>query len=294
MDSISQRVAGVSREKSRAPGRGTAPPGDRLLAAALGLLAGIALIALVFPSVLVVISSFNASDFLTFPPQGWSLRWYTVMAGNWEVRASALLSLKVAGLVVLIDLLLGVPAAFPLTRTRFRGREAIMTFILSPLMLPGLVIGIGLLFFYMLMGFALSFPLLVVSHVVVTMPFIVSMTSARLAVLDPAYEEAALSLGASQVQKFVHVVLPQLWPGIAAGAAFAFLLSFDNFTVSLFTASDRLRPLPIVLFYLLRYDINPLVGAVSSLEIVLALVVLLVGSRLLGLARVTQLGRRVT
>ncbi len=273
--------------------RRTAPIGDRVLVAALGALCVIALVGLVFPSLLVVISSFNASDFLTFPPQGWSLRWYAAMAGNWEVRQAALLSLKVAILVVIIDLVLGVPAAFPLTRARFRGRDMLMTFILSPLMLPGLVIGIGLIFFYMLMGLSLSFSLLVISHVVVTLPFIISMTSARLAMLDQTYEEAALNLGASQVQKFVHVVLPQLWPGIAAGAAFAFLLSFDNFTVSLFTASDRLRPLPIVLFYLLRYDINPLVGAVSSLEIVLALLILLVGSRLLGLARVTQLGRRI-
>lgn len=270
------------------------PAGDLLLAAALGALCVVSLLALVFPSVLVVITSFNASDFLTFPPQGWSLRWYQAMAGNWEVRQAAILSLKVAALVAAIDLLLGVPAAFPLTRARFRGRELLMTFILSPLMLPGIVIGIGLLFFYMLLGLSLSFPLLVISHVVVTLPFIVSMTSARLAIIDPTYEEAALNLGASQVQKFTHVVLPQLWPGIAAGGAFAFLLSFDNFTVSLFTASDRLRPLPIVLFYLLRYDINPLVGAVSSLEIGLALLVLLVGSRLLGLVRLTQLGRRVT
>ncbi|MDR7481924.1 MAG: ABC transporter permease [Armatimonadota bacterium] len=269
-------------------------PADALLAAVLGLLAGVSLVALVAPSVLVVVTSFNASEFLTFPPQGWSLRWYAAMAGNWEVRQAAALSFKLAALVVAVDLLLGVPAAFPLTRARFRGREALLTFILSPLMLPGIVIGIGLLFFYMLLGLALSFPLLVVSHVVVTLPFVVSMTSARLATLDPTYEEAAQGLGASQVQKFVHVVLPQLWPGIAAGAAFAFLLSFDNFTVSLFTASDRLRPLPIVLFYLLRYDINPLVGAVSSLEIGLALLVLLVGSRLLGLARVAQLSRRVT
>ena len=274
--------------------RPRAPAGDLLLTAALGALSGVSLLALVFPSVLVVITSFNASDFLTFPPQGWSLRWYQAMAGNWEVRQAATLSLKVAALVVAIDLLLGVPAAFPLTRARFRGRELLRTFLFSPLMLPGIVIGIGLLFFFMLLGWSLSLPLLVISHVVVTLPFIVSMTSARLAVLDPTYEEAALSLGASQVQKFAHIVLPQLWPGIAAGAAFAFLLSFDNFTVSLFTASDRLRPLPIVLFYLLRYDINPLVGAVSSLEIGLALFVLLVGSRLLGLARLTQLSRRVT
>jgi len=119
------------------------------------------------------------------------------------------------------------------------------------------------------------------------------MTSARLVTLNVALEEAASGLGASQAQTFFHVILPHLWPGIAAGAAFAFLLSFDNFTVSLFTASDRLRPLPIVLFYLLRYDINPLVGAVSTLEIGLALVTLLVGTRLLGLGRVAQLGRRM-
>ena len=274
--------------------RAPAPPGDMLLAAVLAVFCVVSLLALVFPSVLVVITSFNASDFLTFPPQGWSLRWYTAMAKNWEVRQAAWLSLKVAALVVAIDLLLGVPAAFPLTRARFRGRDFLATFILSPLMLPGIVIGIGLLFFYMLLGLSLSFSLLVISHVVVTLPFIVSLTSARLTTLDPTYEEAALNLGASQVQKFIHIVLPQLWPGIAAGAAFAFLLSFDNFTVSLFTASDRLRPLPIVLFYLLRYDINPLVGAVSSLEIVLALLVLLVGSRLLGFARIAQLGKRVT
>jgi len=274
--------------------RAPTPPGDMLLAAVLAVFCVVSLLALVFPSVLVVITSFNASDFLTFPPQGWSLRWYTAMAKNWEVRQAAWLSLKVAALVVAIDLLLGVPAAFPLTRARFRGRDFLATFILSPLMLPGIVIGIGLLFFYMLLGLSLSFSLLVISHVVVTLPFIVSLTSARLTTLDPTHEEAALNLGASQIQKFIHIVLPQLWPGVAAGAAFAFLLSFDNFTVSLFTASDRLRPLPIVLFYLLRYDINPLAGAVSSLEIVLALLVLLVGSRLLGFARIAQLGKRVT
>jgi len=284
---------GDGRVRPYATHRGAAPLGDRLLAAALGLLAAVALVGLVFPSLLVMISSFNASDLLTFPPQGWSFRWYAAMANNWEVRQAALLSLKVAALVVIIDLLLGVPAAFPLTRARFRARDVLMTFILAPLMLPGLVVGIALLFFYILLGLALSLPLLVISHVVVTLPFIVSMTSARLATMDPTYEEAALNLGASQFQKFVHIVLPQLWPGIAAGAAFAFLLSFDNFAVSLFTASDRLRPLPILLFYLLRYDINPLVSAVSTLEIGLALFVLLVGSRLLGLARVAQLGRRV-
>ena len=266
---------------------------DWALRLSLAILCVTALLGLILPSILVVISSFNASDFLTFPPQGWSTRWYVAMAQNWEVRKSALLSFRVALVVVGVDILLGVPAAFPLVRSRLRGANLIKSFLLSPLMLPGIVIGIGLLFFYMILGLSLSFPLLAASHVVVTLPFVISMTSARLVTLNVALEEAASGLGASQAQTFFHVILPHLWPGIAAGAAFAFLLSFDNFTVSLFTASDRLRPLPIVLFYLLRYDINPLVGAVSTLEIGLALATLLVGTRLLGLGRVAQLGRRM-
>src|SRR2546427_6049292 len=160
--------------------RAPTPPGDMLLAAVLAVFCVVSLLALVFPSVLVVITSFNASDFLTFPPQGWSLRWYTAMAKSWEVRQAARLSLRVAALVVAIDLLLGVPAAFPLTRGRFRGRDFLTTFILSPLMLPGIVIGIGLLFFYMLLGLSLSFSLLVISHVVVTLPFIVSLPARAL------------------------------------------------------------------------------------------------------------------
>src|SRR5438128_12597540 len=123
--------------------RAPTPPGDMLLAAVLSVFCVVSLLGLVFPSVLVVITSFNASDFLTFPPQGWSLRWYTAMAKNWEVRQAAWLSLKVAALVVAIDLLLGVPAAFPLTRARFRGGGVLGTSFLAPLMLPCLVLCSG-------------------------------------------------------------------------------------------------------------------------------------------------------
>src|SRR2546428_10801554 len=228
--------------------RAPTPPGDMLLAAVLAVFCVVSLLALVFPSVLVVITSFNASDFLTFPPQGWSLRRYAAMAKNWEVRQAAWLSLKVAALVVAIDLLLGVPAAFPLTRARFRGRDFLATFILSPLMLPGIVIGIGLLFFYMLLGLSLSFSLLVISHVVVTLPFIVSLTSARLTTLDPTYEEAALNLGASQVQKFIHIVLPQVWPGGGARGAPPSLPSLPHFPPPLSSPPRRPRP-PLALLF---------------------------------------------
>src|SRR2546427_8095247 len=256
--------------------RAPTPPGDMLLAAVLAVFCVVSLLALVFPSVLVVITSFNASDFLTFPPQGWSLRWYAAMAKNWEVRQAAWLSLRLAALVVAIDLLLGVPAAFPLSRARFRGRDFLGTFSLSPLIVPGIVIGIGLLFFYMLLGLSLSFSLLVISHVVVTLPFIVSLTSARLTTLDPTHEEAALNLGASQIQKFIHIVLPQLWPGGGARAPPPLLLSLPLIPPSLFSPPARPPPPPRALFFLLPPPTQPLVVGGVRLGVVFAVFVLLV------------------
>lgn len=236
------------------------------------------LLALILPSLLVVIMSFNAGEYITFPPQGFSLRWYREMVNDWEIVSAAKVSLKSAAIVVIIDILLGVPAAWVLVRHRFRGSDLINSFIMTPLMLPGIVIGIGFLFFISLLGFQISFTTMVLSHVVVTLPYIVRLTMSRLINLDPRLEEASANLGASTIQTLWYIVLPKLIGGILAGAAFAFLMSFDNLTVSLFTASVRDRPLPLQVMYLLRFDVNPVVAAISSIEIFLAVLVIVAGN----------------
>lgn len=242
----------------------------------------ISILALVLPSLLVVIMSFNSGEFITFPPQGFSLRWYKEMADSWEIQKAAAVSINAALIVTAVDILLGVPAAWALVRTQFKGREMMNSFLMSPLMLPGMIIGIGILFFFSLMGYGLSMTGMILSHVVVTVPYTIRLTISRLINLNPTLEEASKNLGANSAQTFLYVVLPKLIGGIVAGAAFSFLMSFDNLTVSLFTSSISERPLPLEVFYLLRYDVNPVVAAISTVEILLATSVLVIGSSIGG------------
>ena len=254
--------------------------GDAAGAALVGSLALFGLAALVVPTLIIVITSFDSRQVISFPPSGLSLDRYRRMLVSPEVRAGAALSATTAAAAVAIDLLLGVPAAIALVRRRFRGQSLLLGFLQSPIMLPGIVIGIAILLFYSSLGLSPSVPLMVVSHVVLTLPFVIRITMARMERIDTRLEEAAANLGANVLQVFWHVVMPQLWPGIVAGAAFAFLISFDNLTVSLFTAPVRQRPLPIELFYRMRFDLDPIVSAIATCQIGLALLVLAVGGRI--------------
>lgn len=255
---------------------------DAVVKTVMVIICVISVAALVLPSLLVVVMSFNSGEFITFPPQGLSLRWYRTMAESWEIKKAALVSINAACVVTFLDILLGVPAAWVLVRCQFKGRELLNSFILSPLMLPGMIIGIGILFFFSLMGAGISYSMMILSHVVVTLPYTVRLTVSRLMNLNPTLEEASKNLGANTIQTFLYIVLPKLIGGIVAGAAFSFLMSFDNLTVSLFTSSINERPLPLEVFYLLRYDVNPVVASISTVEIILATVVLLIGSCLGG------------
>jgi putative spermidine/putrescine transport system permease protein len=256
--------------------------GDRLGGALLVGLAVAGLLCLIVPTVIVIITSFDTRQFIGFPPAGFSFKRYLQILNSPSILESARLSAISAGVVVLIDLALGVPAAIALVRREFRGRGLLTSFLLSPIMLPGIVLGIAILFFYSAIGLRLSLPLMVASHVVFTLPFLIRLTMARMERTDPHLEEAAQILGANKWQVFRHVLFPQLKPGIYAGAAFAFLSSFDNLTVSLFTAPVRDRTLPIELFYLMRFDLDPVVSAVAAIQFVFTFVIILIIGRKLG------------
>ncbi len=255
---------------------------DLIGAVLVGGLAAVGLASLMVPTIIVAITSFDTQQFIGFPPRGFSLDRYREMMHSPAVLRAARISGLTATFSVAIGLALGIPAAIALVRREFPGKALLTAFLLSPIMLPGIVIGIAILIFYSTVGLQLSLPLLVLSHVVFTLPFIVRLTMARMEKVDRQLEEAARNLGAGEWQVFWHVVLPQLWPGIAAGAAFAFLTSFDNLTVSLFTAPVRERPLPIELFYLMRFNLDPVVAAVAALQFVVALCLLGLIARKLG------------
>lgn len=245
---------------------------DRIGAIVLVTLAVIGLLSLILPTLIVVIESFDTRRFIAFPPVGFSLdRYRAVLRSDFLIQAAEL-SFFCSLATITIDLLLGIPAAIALVRGNFRGKELISTFLLSPIMLPGIVIGIAILIFYSAFGFSQSIPLMVLSHVVFTLPFVIRLTMARMERTNLTLEEAAENLGANTWQIFRLIVMPQLWPGVVAGAGFAFLNSFDNLTISLFTAPIRERPLPIELFYMTRFDLDPRVSAIAAMEFVFALV----------------------
>jgi putative spermidine/putrescine transport system permease protein len=254
---------------------------DRLGSTLLGLLAGIGLLSLILPTLIVVIESFDTRRFIAFPPAGFSLDRYSAVFASDAIVSSAELSFVCAVIVITLDLLLGVPAAIALVRGGFRGKALLTAFLLSPIMLPGIVIGIAILIFFSLLGGLPSIPLMVLSHVVFTLPFLIRLTMARMERTNVILDEAAENLGANKWQIFRYVLLPQLWPGLIAGGGFSFLNSFDNLTISLFTAPIRQRPLPIELFYMTRFDLDPRVAAIAALEFVFALVlVALAGGQL--------------
>jgi len=255
---------------------------DLIGAVLLGVLATVGIAGLVIPTLIVAVTSFDTQEFIGFPPRGFSLARYREMFQSSVILRSAQISAVTSAFTVMIGAVLGVPAAIALVRGEFRGKALVTAFLLSPIMLPGIVIGVAMLVFSSALGLRLSLPLLVLSHVVFTLPFVVRLTMARMERIDRQLEDAARNLGAREWQVFRHVLLPQLWPGIAAGAAFAFLISFDNLSVSLFMAPVRQRPLPIELFYLMRFDLDPVVAAVAALQFLIALCLLLFFGRKLG------------
>jgi len=255
---------------------------DHLTGAALVTVAVLAGVLLVLPTLVVILASFTSTSYLSFPPAGLSLRWYARLLASDEILRAARTSLIVAMLATAGALGLGVLTAFPLVRGRFRGRDAVLAFTLAPIMLPSIVLGIALLFFFGFLGIRLSLSTLVVSHILITFPYVVRTSAAALLQVDAVLEEAAANLGATPWQTLRHVTLPLLTPGLAVGAGFAFIESFDNLALSIFVAGQRQETLPMRLFQLLVSDIDPVVAAVSATLIAASFVVLFAVYRLAG------------
>jgi putative spermidine/putrescine transport system permease protein len=277
--------AGLRREPARAAlSRGWLanwPISDIIGVLILVALAAVALLALLFPMLVIVLVSFDTGPVLRFPPQDFSLARYAELPQLDGFVDAITLSLGVGLAVVAVDILLGVPAAIALVRGRFRGKALLIGFLQSPMMVPGIVVGVAILLFLSFVGLNVSAPLMLLSHVVITLPFVVRITFARMESADRTLEEAAEDLGANRWQVFRYVVLPHLLPGIVGGSALAFLLSFDNLPVSIFTAPVVGPPLPVYLFQLLLYEIDPIVAPIATLQILITFVVLVVAARTL-------------
>ena len=238
------------------------------------------------PLLVVVVVSFNREAATIFPPPSWSVRWYAhVFSVDLFVR-SALTSAWLAVVATALSTPLGLAASLAIARGRFPGREAVQAFLLAPLVVPGVVVGIALLASFAAVGLRDAPLRLLASHVLITLPYSVRTILASLARLDPALEEAATTLGGSPARTFWHVTLPLIRPGIAAGTIFSFIISFDNVPVSLFLTDARTNTLPLAMMSYLEYNFDPSVAAISAMLIGLSVGASLLLEHLFGLKRV--------
>lgn len=253
----------------------------------LSAVVSVAIVSLLFgPILLIVWVSFTPTRGLSLAFTQPSLRWYRELFQSQEFLESFGQSIYIAIWTTALSMILGTLAAYAVCRFRFRGRDLVNTLLLSPLMIPYVAIGISLVQFLSRMGIPRGYFSLVVSHVVVTVPYVVRTVGASLLGVDRNLELAAQDLGATWPRAVWSVTLPLVRPGLLAGGLFTFITSFDEVTVSLFIAGARVVPLPVRLFTYIETVVEPVVAAVSALLVLLSLGSILLLERLAGLERI--------
>ena len=242
------------------------------------------------PILLVVFVSFNAGAAIHFPPRDYSITWYVTLLENDTLLKTGYNSVKLASFATFLSLALGTPAAVALVRFRFRGRDLVQAFLLSPLTLPMIVIGLALLFFFGKIGMGLSFGSLLIGHVIITIPYIIRTIVSVYQGVDKHIEEVAMVMGAGPWRTFWRVTLPLIKPGLVAGSIFAFITSFDNIPVSIFLTRTETNTLPVYIMSYLIYNFDPSIAAVSSLQLLFAILVLFALDRVYGLKNISAMG----
>lgn len=232
-------------------------------------LGGFVLMMLTVPIVVVMILSFSKASFLTFPPPGFSLRWYEKFFSDTEWMTAFTNSLIIAAMSAVFAVTLGGMAALGIVRSSIKGKSAIMLLLVSPVIVPPVVLGLSLYSLFLRTDLAGTMGGLAAAHAIGGLPLVVVIMAASLQGVDRRLEQAAAVHGASPLTVFRTVTLPAIAPGMAAAAFFAFLHSFDELVLSLFLSSAQLKTLPLRLWADVNYQLNPVLAVVSTLEVLL-------------------------
>ena len=246
---------------------------------------GLFVVFMLAPLVIVCVVAFTPEGYLSLPTRGPSLRWFRAILGYPEFLRAFRDSVWLAALSSTLAILLAVPAALAIARYRFAGREAVTALFMSPLMVPHVVLGIAFLRFFTQIGLSGSFTGLVLSHVIVVLPFALRLVLAASYGIDQRIEHAAVSLGAGRATVFRRVTLPLILPGVVSGWLLAAINSFDEVTMTVFIASPATVTLPVRMFLYIQDNIDPLIAAVSACLIAMTALLLLALDRLYGLDR---------
>lgn len=233
---------------------------------------------LLLPILFIVLLSFGSSQWLVFPPPGWTLKWYGQFFSNAQWMDSALVSLKVALLTTVCAIAIGMPSAFALVRGRFPGRELLYALFTLPMIVPLVIIAVAVYALFLKLGYTGTLFAFVVSHVIVALPFTIISIINSLKLFDQSIEDAAVICGATRLQAIVKVTFPAIRPGLVAGGLFAFLVSWDEVVLSVMMASPGLQTLPVKMWTTLRQDLTPVIAVASTLLIGLSLLIMVIAA----------------
>lgn len=243
------------------------------------------------PILAVIVLSFNESQFGGFPMTGFSLRWYEKLLTNEPVLKAFRTSLWIALLTAAVSTLVGVVMAYALVRFDFRGKQGISTLALMPALVPETILGVGLLVLIQALHQPRTIAVLILGHILLTLPYVVLIVQARLVGIRRTYEEAALSLGASRIATFRAVTLPLLIPAVMASILLSFTISFDNTSASLFWRPAGVETMPTQILAMLKISISPEVNALGTVMVVMTVGIPLIGGLLI--QGVVRLRRRL-
>ncbi|RUW98981.1 ABC transporter permease [Mesorhizobium sp. M8A.F.Ca.ET.059.01.1.1] len=218
--------------------------------------------------------SVGTSPYIEFPPQGFTFKWYQQYISDPDWMAATWFSVRIAAATTLSATVIGTLAAVALVRGRLPGKEFLQALTLAPLIVPHIVIAVALYLFFAPLGLVGNFYGFVIAHSMLAVPYVVITVSASLQRFDANLELAALNCGASRLQAFFHVVLPNIWPGVAAGAVFAFLASFDEATVAFFISGIEGKTITRKMFEDIDFNLTPVIAAVSTILTLVSLVLM--------------------
>jgi putative spermidine/putrescine transport system permease protein len=252
----------------------------------------LAYLVMLLPVALLVITSFFQDAIISFPPSGLSFEWYANALKRDEFIVGFAVSLQVAAFATLIGVPVGTLAALALVRSNIRAKQAITTFLLGPIIVPGIVAGTALYLTYLMIQNYVDADVvgtlsgLVASHVLLTIPWTVRVVTAGLQGLDTSIEEAAANLGATPRTVFFRVTLPMMRPAIVAASMFSFIQSFENLELTLLLVGPGMTTLPIAMLNYLEFQIDPTLAAVATIQIVVIAVTMLITDRYVKLSRI--------
>ena len=236
------------------------------------------------PLLIIITTAFDSGNIMSFPPKGFSLQWFSNAFHSRTFMTTLGISFKVAVISTLMAMVVGIPAAYALSRNNYRGKAAMQSIFLSPIIVPGVVLGFAFFRFLTLKLQLDVYTSLLIGHVIIVIPYIIRVVGSSLENLDFSIEDAAVSLGATKPKAFFLVILPNVTSGVIAAFMLAFINSFNNVPVSLFLTGPGVSTLPISMMSYVEYNYDPTISALSVILMVMTVLIMFGVEKTLGIS----------